>query len=115
MTEVIYEVNLEIQREYAEEYMKWLGPHSMKMLELDGFISCTISDYTKVKELNDPQIVYKVVTYQVRSMADLQNYFDFGAAKMRGQATNKFKGRFKAWRRVISPREPHKILSKSKL
>ena len=115
MDEVIYEVNLEIQKEYVQEYMEWLRPHSMKMLELDGFISCKISNYQKVKETNDPSLAYKVVTYRVRSMKDLQNYFDFGAAKMRGQATNKFKGKFKAWRRVIKPKESHHILSKSKL
>lgn len=115
MNEVIYEVNLEIQKEYAEDYMNWLRPHMMDMLKFEGFISGTISDFERVKEYNDPSIVAKVVTYRVRSREDLQKYFDYGATKMRGQATNKFKGKFKAWRRVIAPKEQYSILAKSKL
>eukprot|EP01084_Bolivina_argentea_P175452 303833_1 len=115
MNEVIYEVNLEIQKEYAEEYMNWLRPHIMDMLEFSGFISCTINDFERVKEYNDPNITAKVITYRVRSRQDLQKYFDKQAAKMRGQGTNKFAGKFKAWRRVIAPKEKYEILAKSKL
>ena len=114
MGEVVYEVNLEIQREYAAEYMAWLRTHSMEMLELDGFLSCTVSDFERVKEANEPQTVRKVVAYRVRSMRHLRDYFEAGAAKMRGQATSKFAGKFKAWRRVILPRERHENLAKAK-
>merc|ERR1712062_453449 len=115
INEVIYEVNLEIQREYAEEYMNWLRPHIMEMLALEGFISCSISDYERVKDHNDPDIVTKVVTYRIRSREALQKYFDYGATKMRSKGTNKFTGKFKAWRRVIAPQEKYDILAKSKL
>lgn len=115
MNEVIYEVNLELNKEIADEYMAWLRPHMMDMLQFEGFISGKISSFERVKEYNDPQIVPYVVTYRVRSREDLQKYFDYGATKMRGQATSKFKGKFKAWRRVIAPKEQYSILAKSKL
>lgn len=104
MSYVVYEVNLEIQKEFAEKYMEWLKPHIIEMLNIDGFVSATINGFEHVGKDNNPNVVRKVITYKVESREKMQQYFDESARKMRGQATNKFSGKFKAWRRVIHPK-----------
>ena len=42
----------------------------------------------------------------------LQKYFDESAKKMRSSGVNKFKGKFKAYRRVITPKMLYKNVSK---
>ena len=103
MPHVYYEVNLEIHKEIAEEYMAWLRPHSMEMLHIDGFTEVTIQDFDNVAAPNDSNIVTKRVTYKVESMEKLQQYFDNQAKKMRGGGVSKFGNKFKAWRRVLKP------------
>ena len=95
MGHVYYEVNLEINKEIAQEYLDWLIPHSIEMLEIDGFLDVTFNDFIKVKEDNDANIVRKVVVYKVESMEKMQQYFDNQAKKMRGGAVSKFGGKFK--------------------
>jgi len=34
---IVYEVNLQIDSEVADEYAKWLKPHIEQILELEGF------------------------------------------------------------------------------
>ena len=36
---VIYEVNLTVDAEIADDYAAWLGPHIKEILEVDGFLS----------------------------------------------------------------------------
>ena len=116
MGHVYYEVNLEISKEIAQEYLDWLIPHSIEMLEIDGFLDVTFNDFIKVKEDNDPNIVRKVVVYKVESMEKMQQYFDNQAKKMRGGAVSKFGGKFKATRRVLTPTRQFKVFdTKSKL
>ena len=35
---IIYEVNLTVDPEIADEYAVWLRPHIVHILELDGFL-----------------------------------------------------------------------------
>lgn len=39
---VVYEVNLTIDPEVAEEYLAWLRPHIKEILQLKGFVSAEL-------------------------------------------------------------------------
>ena len=60
--QVVYEVNLQVDTEAAEAFMKWLGPHVEEMLTFDGFQSATIhtldpKDVTPAPEASKRQLV----------------------------------------------------------
>ena len=40
---VIYEVNLFVDEEHSESYIKWLVPHMEEMLSIDGFVNATLA------------------------------------------------------------------------
>ena len=46
------------------------------------------------------------------SRENLEKYFIEGAKKMRSDGVNRFKGKFKAWRRVLTIREKYTLHSK---
>eukprot|EP01084_Bolivina_argentea_P288447 495078_1 len=101
---VIYEVNFEIEKDVANDYMKWLKGHLNEMIiGIDGFISYKINSFERVKDDNDVDIVRRVVHWKVASQELLQKYFDTKAKQYRTAYPLIFKNRFKAWRRVITP------------
>ena len=58
------------------------------------------SEYTSTEEGEEGWVCY-VATYNVDSMAHLQEYFDTHSKKMRGDGVKKFTGSFRAWRRTL--------------
>ena len=105
--EVIYEVNLELDKSIVDDWLKWIVPHAQEMLKIDGFKSCTIYDAEFLSsgpsgvEINK-NVIHKSCKYRVESMAKLQHYFDNEAKQMRGDAVKNFADKMKAWRRVLS-------------
>ena len=92
---VFYEVSLEIQEEIYTDFYSWLVVHIQEMLELPGFVS------HKIMKVLDVDTRKLVVTYELKSYEDMQNYFNVHAKKMRGDGVNKFAGKFSATRRVL--------------
>jgi hypothetical protein len=97
---LIYEVNLYIDNDAAEEMAVWLKAHIRQMLEFDGFEGATWY-------FLDPEGGRQRWTtqYQVRSWQHLQAYFDTHAEAMRQDGEDRFGGRFSAGRRVLYERE----------
>jgi len=100
---VIYEVNIEVDKDVAESYRAWLVPHMKEMLTIDGFEEATLADVESLPSGGGASTsgrLSMVATYRVSSREKLQEYFDVHAARLRGDGVNRFKGRFQCTRRI---------------
>lgn len=99
MSNVIYEVNLDVDVAIADAFLAWLRGHVTAILALPGFLDARIS------AIEDPPPGRRrwCVHYRVRSRAALQDYFDHHAAAMRGDGSARFGDRFSARRRILEP------------
>ena len=101
---VIYEVNLKVDREIAQEYASWLEAHMDQMLEFEGFESVTWFEREPGMEGAHGDSALWTLQYHVGTRADLERYLVEGAARMRGDGLERFNGRFEASRRVLRGR-----------
>ena len=99
MSEVIYEVNLDIDAGIAAEYGSWLHAHVAQMLALPGFIDAQLHDVVDPAPAAGRIVI--CTRYRLRDAAALQAYFDQHAERMRGDGIARFAGRFSATRRVL--------------
>ncbi len=97
---VIYEVNLDIDKDVAAAFADWLKPHIDEMLEIDGFFR---AQWFEVEADAEDRVSWSV-RYDVYTRDDLQRYFDHHAARMRGDGLRRFEGRFRATRRILKAR-----------
>lgn len=93
--DIIYEVNIEVDKSAIEDFKSWIKPHINEVSANDGF-----GDATLLKEINVGQARW-CVQYQVKSMELLQRYLDLHAAKMRQQAIDKFGDLLQINRRIL--------------
>ena len=99
MSEVIYEVNLDIDAGIAAEYRSWLHAHVAQMLALPGFIDAQLHDVVDPAPAAGRIVI--CTRHRLRDAAALQAYFDQHAERMRGDGIARFAGRFSATRRVL--------------
>ena len=97
---VIYEVNIQVDNDAAEEIAVWLKAHVREMLAFDGFEGA-------VWYQRDPEDGRQQWTlhYRVDGYDNLQAYFDTHAHRMRQDGLDRFGGRFTADRRILYERE----------
>ena len=95
---IVYEVNLAVDRDVAEDYAAWLGPHIDALLALDGFLG---AEWFSVEQEANDWRVHWCIQYRVRDREVLQIYFDEHAARLRGDGLDRFGGRFTATRRIL--------------
>ena len=99
---MIYEVNLTIDQEIAEEFKQWLKDHVAKMLEFKGFEKAEIfSRDPAYRTSPDIGKVFLTVQYTVRDRQSLDNYFQDHAPRMRTEGQERFPGQFSATRRIL--------------
>lgn len=96
---VIYEVNLSIDKAIVDDFGKWLSGHIVEMLEFDGFVS---ADLLYVQQDDNLERANWCVQYHVRSEADLTDYFENHAKKMRNDGVARFNSHFSASRRILT-------------
>ena len=100
---IVYEVNLTVKRDAADEVAAWLPGHIREMLALPGFESAEWFedvDYD-AEEGADPRWT---VHYRLRTHDDLVRYFEEDAERMRADGLERFGGSFEATRRVLRSR-----------
>ena len=91
----MYEVNLSIDADAVDDYVEWLLPHMREMLAIDGFVSAQLAEVEACppaagEDAAPPQRKQMTATYVLESRAKLQAYFDVHAARLRGDATNRW-------------------------
>jgi len=98
---VIYEVNLEIDREIVADYLEWLKPHIQEVLACDGFLDGALFE---IETGADSDRLHFSVRYSVRDREALDAYFDGPAQALRADGAQRFGNRFTASRRIMEPR-----------
>jgi len=100
-TPVVYEVTLEVDPSIVVAYDTWLEGHLRRVLEQEGFESGHVF---KSDEPVGDGWQRRVVHYHVRSAADLERYLDQAAPKLRSEGAERWGDRFRASRRVLTPK-----------
>ena len=95
---IIYEVNVFVQRDIENEYREWLAKHIEEILALPGFFDAKTFD---VQQDDNADTVAICVHYHLESQAALDNYFEHHAARLRADGVARFGDRFRASRRVL--------------
>lgn len=106
---VIYEVNVTVEADVANEYSAWLREHIREMLQIDGFEAAAWylrdpdADAEKEQDPADGPLGDRrwTIHYHLRDRAALKAYLSEHAERMRGEGTSRFEGRFTADRRVL--------------
>ena len=123
----IYEVNVRVLSEIAEEYERWLDNHIREIIQIDGFVTAEWSLVEEDKEAKDleeavrqavrldesvPADIREAVSspvetrhyciqYRLNDRESLENYFSFHAEKLRQDGIDRFGSKFAASRRVM--------------
>lgn len=95
---VIYEVNLNIDKEIYSEFELWLSDHAKEMLQFPGFIQASILKPEQDEETGQEKLT---IQYQLGNREDLEKYFIEFAPRMREEGIRRFKDKFSATRRVF--------------
>ncbi len=98
---IVYEVNIQVQNESADDYRAWLGDHVRELLTLPGFLSAEVLIAPTSLEL--PGVEEIVVLYRLESQHALMIYLADYAPAMRAKMQANFGGKFTIARRVLSP------------
>ena len=97
---LIYEVNLQIDNDVAEEVAVWMRAHVRDMLGFDGFERVAWYQRDPADGRQHWTMHYHVATGQ-----QLNAYLDTHASAMRQDMLDRFSGRFSAERRILYLRE----------
>ena len=99
----MYEVNIAVRNEIAEEYAIFLDQHIREMLLIDGFLSA--ESYQRrpedEKQNAQPGSVLWTVHYHVESREKLDRYFKEKAAEMRAEPVRRFGSQMTIDRRIL--------------
>ncbi|MDP6364044.1 MAG: DUF4286 family protein [Candidatus Poseidoniia archaeon] len=111
---IIYEVNLTVDPDIADEYAAWLKPHIAHILEIDGFLGAEWFERDAAADGATSRGGDKVrwtIQYRLRDRVALEAYQRDHAPTLIHEGQARFGGRFRASRRVL---EPMKIFSPSR-
>jgi hypothetical protein len=98
---VVYEVELEVDRDLVDPFDTWLRDHIADMLQLPGFLSAEILEEPASTEAR----VRRVVQYRLLDQPALDHYLREHAERMRAPGVARFGERFSARRRTLQRRE----------
>ena len=97
-SEVVYEVNIDLDAGIEAEYRAWLPGHVDELLALPGFIDAQVFDVV------DPSTDGRIgicMQYRLRDETSLRDYFERHAPRLRADGIARFGGKFVATRRVL--------------
>ena len=98
MSDVVYEVNIDLDAGIEAEYRAWLVGHVAEIVALPGFTGAAVFDVV------DPAAEGRVgicMQYRLRDQAALQAYLEQHAPRLRADGIARFGDRFRATRRVL--------------
>ena len=130
---VLYEVNIRVLEEIADEYESWLDDHIQELLRIDGFESAdwfVIEEDTEAQKIEDalrqavrldesiPVEIREAaanpvrtrlfcVQYRLRDAEAFDHYLRYHAEQMRRQGIERFGSKFAATRRLMTLRESY--------
>lgn len=102
MSEVVYEVNLDIDAAVIADYRAWLDVHIAQILALPGFTGAQLFEIAEPAPAAGR--VALCVQYTLRDAAALEAYLREHAQRMRADGQARFGGSFTATRRILHAR-----------
>ena len=102
---IIYEVNLTVDPESADEYAAWLRPHITHILEIDGFLGAEWLERDTASDGSDADKIRWTLHYRLRNHAALKAYQRDHAPALSREGLDKFGAHLPATRRVLQPAE----------
>lgn len=100
MSNVLYEVTLQVERDIAGDYRAWLHGHVREMLALPGFLDARLSEVDDPAPDGDATVF--CCHYRLQDAAALDAYLREHAPRMRAEGLERFGQRFNARRRVMT-------------
>ena len=97
---LIYEVNLEVDKEAEQTFIEWLPFHIKQILVLPGFEKANWFSIESLESSSDK--VLWTVHYWVQNRELLEKYFTDHAPTLRADGLKRFGGKFKATRRILT-------------
>ncbi len=94
---VIYEVNLDISPDVADDYVAWLRSHVKEIQKIPGILG---ADLFSVDGADDWRCLS--VRYRLVDKAALQNYLERHAPRLQSEGVERFGDKFRASRRVLT-------------
>jgi hypothetical protein len=98
---LIYEVECQLDPDIVAEYDAWLPGHVRDVLACTGFLSASI----QATEMPPGERQHRRVQYRVESLEALDHYLENSATRIRTETLTRFSGRVHCDRRVFKPRE----------
>jgi len=100
---IVYEVNVDVAPDIAEDYGAWLHAHIAEILALPGFTGATRyrrEDPASESDAAGPMLRW-TIHYRLRDRAALSDYLREHAPRLRAEGVARFGQRFTATRRVL--------------
>ncbi|MFO1507649.1 MAG: DUF4286 family protein [Lysobacterales bacterium] len=98
---IVYEVELTIDVQIAQEYRRWLDRHVRDMLALPGFTGAEL--WERIDPPPPAERVVLVAQYRLADRISFDRYLAEHAPRMREEGLRRFGGRFEATRRLLAP------------
>jgi hypothetical protein len=97
----VYEVNIDVDVDVADEFLAWLKPHASELLACKPcrFTSAEIFTREPPEALATRKCF--TVLYRLEDRAGLQEYLDVYAAKLRGDGAQRFAGKMSITRQIL--------------
>ena len=102
---ILYEVNLTVDPDVADEYAAWLRPHITHILEIDGFLGAEWLERDTASDGSDADKIRWTLHYRLRNRAALKAYQRDHAPALIREGLDKFGEHLTATRRVLQPAE----------
>lgn len=96
---LIYEVNLEVKSQSADQFLIWLGPHIDQVTKLGNFKGAQLFE---IKNDDSKGLTKWSVQYICKDQEQLEKYIRDFAPKLRQEAIDLFGNNFTASRRILS-------------
>ena len=100
---IIYEVNLTVDLDTADEYAVWLRTHIAHILEIDGFLDAAWLERDTAPDGRDADKIRWTIHYRLRDCAALKTYQRDHAPALIREGLDKFGEHLTATRRVLQP------------
>ena len=100
---IIYEVNLTVDLDTADEYAAWLRTHIAHILEIDGFLDAAWLERDTAPDGSDADKIRWTIHYRLRDCAALKTYQRDHAPALIREGLDKFGEHLTATRRVLQP------------
>jgi quinol monooxygenase YgiN len=96
---VVYEVNVEVDRDIADAYRSWLRAHIAEILALPGFVDAQVFAVSEPPPAEDR--IGLCVHYRLTDIDALDAYLRDHAPRLRADGVARFGERFRAYRRIM--------------